>query len=103
MKGTENEFEVIHICEKQMSSYFKHVATMSGLRLPVRAGSKEYKLIVRVLRQGFGLLAFDSDGRLVRRTVSPSIKKGNMEFPFYAGSLEKDVSRELKDRFDWYY
>lgn len=103
MKGTKIEFEVIHICEDQLSSSSKHVATMSGLRLPVRAGSDEYKLIFRVLRQGYGLLAFDSDGRLVRRAVCPSIKRDNMDFPFYAGSLEKDVLRELKVRFSWYY
>lgn len=103
MKGTSNEFEVIHICKKQVSSNGKHRATMPWLwHPPLREGPCQRKLLVRLLRQGVGLLAFDGDGRVVTRTKFPRIEMNNMNFPFYAGSLEKEVVTELIDRFEWY-
>lgn len=103
MKGTSNEFEVIHIRKKQVYSNGKHRATLPWLwHPPLREGSCQYKLLVRLLRKGVGLIAFDGDGKVVWRTKFPRIEMNNMDFPFYAGGLEKEAVTELIDRFEWY-
>ena len=104
MKGTDNEFEVVHICKnKEGYSYGKNIAPISWLRHPSRHPSHRYGLNVleiftRVFRRGsvVGLLAFDRDGSLVRRTPYPSIVKENVDFPF--GVMEEEFLRELVDR-----
>ncbi|KAL1821390.1 probable nucleoredoxin 1 [Daucus carota subsp. sativus] len=104
VKGTGNEFEVVHICKnKERHSYGKNIAPISWLRHPSRHPSHRYGLNVleiftRVFRRGsvVGLLAFDRDGRLVRRTPYPSIVKENVDFPF--GVMEEEFLRELVDR-----
>ncbi|WOH05237.1 hypothetical protein DCAR_0624651 [Daucus carota subsp. sativus] len=103
MKGTSKEFEVIHIRKKQVSSNGKHRATMPWLwHPPLLEGSCQLELLLRLLRQGVGLLAFDGDGRVVRRTKFPRIEMNNVDFPFYAGGLEKEAVTELIERFEWY-
>ncbi|XP_074362254.1 putative nucleoredoxin 1 [Apium graveolens] len=106
VKGTENEFEVIHICKNITTySYGKNITTMSWLRHPsrhppYRAGYNVCKILVRVFRKDvLGLFAFDRDGRLVRRTLFPSIERRNVDFPF--GDMEEEFLKELVNRFEW--
>lgn len=115
MKNTTNEFEVIHISyEVQGSSYKGHVAATRSLTHPPFAldspwlthpafayESDERKLLLSVFRFGRGLLAFDKDGRLLRRTICPSVETEDVDFPFHSGSLESDAVIELVSRFRW--
>ena len=39
------------------------------------------------------ILAFDRDGRLVRKTILPSFE--DIEFPFYPGGLEVEMLSQL--------
>lgn len=43
----------------------------------------------------------DRDGRVVRRTLYPSIERTHAEFPF--GDMKEEFLRELVDRFEWDY
>ncbi|KAL6529811.1 hypothetical protein OROGR_015434 [Orobanche gracilis] len=85
---------------KQGSSYAKHVATLPWLILsPFHRESHGYKLLHRLFI--LGLLAFDRDGGVDRRTIFPLFKRDDLDFPFYAGGLEEEVLMELVCRFDW--
>lgn len=106
VKGTDNEFEVIHICKnKKAYSYGKNIAPVSWLRHP--SGNPSHRrpnIVTEILSRVFrgnvvGLFAFEHDGRVVRRTLFPSIEEGNLDFPF--GDLEKEFLRELVDKFEW--
>lgn len=55
------------------------------------------KLLFCLFRYHVGLVAFDCDGRLIRRTISLS-KTGNMDFPFDAGGLEEGAFADLVKR-----
>lgn len=100
MKGTNDEFEVIHICTKEGYSYGKNIATTSWLTLPANCeGSSGSRPLGYYIFVG-GLFAFDRDGSLVRRTRYPSIERENMDFPFYSGGL-KEVLRDVIGRHQW--
>ncbi|XP_074369735.1 putative nucleoredoxin 1 [Apium graveolens] len=106
VKGTENEFEVIHICKNRTAySYGENIATMLWLRHPSRhpprrSGYNVCKILVRVFRKDvLGLFAFDRDGRLVRRSLFSSIERRNVDFPF--GDMEEEFLKELVNRFEW--
>lgn len=45
------------------------------------------------------MIAFDQDGRAVRKTINPSIE--DMDFPFYDGSMEEEVFSQLTERLNW--
>ncbi|XP_074366446.1 putative nucleoredoxin 1-1 [Apium graveolens] len=114
MKNTTNEFEVIYISYKVQGSLYKgHVAATRSLTSPPFAldspwlthpafayESDESKLLLSVFHFGRGLLAFDKDGRLLRRTICPFETK-DVDFPFHYGSLESDAVVELVIRFRW--
>ncbi|KAL1803828.1 hypothetical protein ACET3Z_032475 [Daucus carota] len=100
MKGTSDEFEVIHICTKEGYSYGKNIATTPWLTLPAHSkGSSGSSLLGNFTSVG-GLFAFDRDGSLVRRTRYPSIKWEKMDFPFYSG-VWKEVLRDIIGRYQW--
>lgn len=100
MKGTNDEFEVIHICTKEGYSYGKNIATVSWLTLPAHCkGSSASSLFGNFIFDG-GLFAFDRDGSLIRRTRYPSIERENMDFPFYSG-VWKEVLRDIIGRYQW--
>ncbi|KAL8103445.1 hypothetical protein AgCh_027866 [Apium graveolens] len=50
-----------------------------------------------------GLVAFDRDGTAVRRSTYPIIEKGNKDFPFNAGGLEKEALMEVTENYNWDY
>lgn len=105
MKDTNNEFEVIYICGRHGSSYGEHfTSSCSWLRHPPICEKSNISILLSrlsFLGKDAGLLAFDRDGRVVRRTVFPCIERGNMVFPFYAGGLEKDALRRLIKRYEY--
>ncbi|XP_063942572.1 probable nucleoredoxin 1 isoform X2 [Daucus carota subsp. sativus] len=108
-KGTDDEFEVIHI--KKSPSQNKHVEDMPWL---VHYYGEGYSLSKELESSIFNfnchspegieaclLLAFERDGSIVRKTFYPSFD--NMAFPFYAGGLEKEFFDQLNHAFGWYY
>ncbi|KAL1811899.1 hypothetical protein ACET3Z_021964 [Daucus carota] len=108
-KGTDDEFEVIHI--KKSPSRNKHVKDMPWLVHYYGEGyslSKELESSIfyfnnrhcRPIEQCL-LLAFERDGSIVRKTFYPSFD--NKAFPFYAGGLEKEFLEQLNHAFGWYY
>lgn len=103
-KETDDAFEVIYVSKKQGSSYVKHfAATMPWLRHPpLRRRSSIAKLLGR-FREAVGIVAFDGDGTVVRRSTSPSVEKGNKDFPFYAGGLEEEALIEVTENNNWDY
>lgn len=93
-KGTDDEFEVIHF------------APIGGEVLPWLRGhhdSSAMKVLSEIFYNGYGVLFFDLDGKVVRATSIPKFKDN--DFPFYAGAgalaLEKEVVTDLIDKFDW--
>lgn len=103
VKDTDAKFQVIHIHRKEGPSYSEHIgATTSWLRRPpFHEESHISKLFFHLFRNRVGLLAFDCDGRVVRKTIFPSIEEGNMDFPFHAGGLEEVVLADLVKRYEW--
>ncbi|KAL8094135.1 putative nucleoredoxin 1 isoform X2 [Apium graveolens] len=109
-KGTDDEFEVIHI--KKSPSHNKHVADMPWL---VHNYGEGYSLSKELERSLFNfnncqnperiqdclLLAIERDGSIVRKTFYPTFDK--IAFPFYAGGLEKEFIYQLNFAFGWYY
>lgn len=102
MKGTCYEFEVIYVpCNDY--PYIERVADRSWFVSPVSelvpGGSA---LLTYYGENYFGqdwsyLLAFDGDGKIVRRTIYPEFK--HVEFPFYGGTLED----EAYYKSSWYF
>lgn len=103
MKNTDDAFEVIHAPYEHVGSSYS-IGTVPWLRhrtFPLN--SIKYTLLQRVFRRSDGLLAFDRDGRIVRRTRYPFIEEGNGDFPFYSGGLVKEALRDIVLRFDLNY
>lgn len=116
MKGTDDEFEVIHITKLCTDDEFggidirkllclktEHVANLPWFVLPL---SQDYDECLSILFDlSFfqsccpSLIAFDRDGRVVRKTVSPMFE--DIDFPFYAGDLEKEALSQLLNAFSW--
>lgn len=104
LKGSNDEFEVIHILKKEMDTM-----------LPVQDLPWFVSLASELLPDSFDingcygdddhcqctLLAFNRDGKLVRRTIFPAFE--NIDFPFYAGSLEEETLSQLINLFGWDY
>lgn len=98
MKKKGDPFEVIHIPYEDMSS-----SAVPWLRCPpYPRNSGKHDFVCRVFRSVFGLLAFDGDGTVVRKTRYPRIQKGNVCFPFYDGGLEKEALKDSIQGFEWY-
>lgn len=104
LKEKGDPFEVIHVPHTSAGSS-ENVSTRPWLTcppFPKESGKSDFKHH-RVFRGGTGLLAFDADGKVVRRTILPRIKKGNECFPFYDGGLEKEALSDLEVYLDWPY
>lgn len=103
MKDTDDEFDVIYICQKDSYGNNHVVTTVSWLRHPpIIKESNISKLLLGLFGEWeSGLVAFDHSGRVVRNAISPSIQRGNMVFPFHAAGLEEDALRTLVKKFEW--
>lgn len=94
MKGTNDEFEVIYIqtgWPRKCDAVFPWLTHTSFCEDSI-AG----KLINSIFcGRDHGLLAFDRDGRVVRRATEAEVGK-DMVFPFYKdGDMENEVLKEL--------
>ncbi|KAL6547652.1 hypothetical protein OROHE_009357 [Orobanche hederae] len=94
-RGTDDEFEVIHIGVRDGED-------VPWLRPPTHFGpSIAVEALSRILRYGYGILAFDRDGKVIRATSNPRFQTEDCNFPFYAGSIEEEVRIDLINRFKW--
>ncbi|KAL8120962.1 hypothetical protein AgCh_017942 [Apium graveolens] len=126
MKGTDNEFEVIHVVESADSVYltefmlsipYRHKMVKTEPMASLHIGDLPWlvSLETKLLPAEFGsylcfkdedmdhpmLFAFDRDGKLVRKTIYPTVE--DARFPFYAGNLEEEALTQLTTYFCWDY
>ncbi|XP_017248612.1 probable nucleoredoxin 1 isoform X2 [Daucus carota subsp. sativus] len=115
MKDTDDEFEVIHISNsKNESCYVEDVPWLvSPATELLPADYRLYCCFCRwtQLHPDIGnclpgdchgnssILAFDQDGRLVRKSISLTIE--HRHFPFYGGSMEKEAFFDYNEYFDY--
>lgn len=96
MKGTDDEFEVIHIREE---SKWGHVGAVIPwlMHPPFSNASDAGKVMRRLFYYGEnGLVAFDRDGRIVRMTRRLAV--GKMVFPFFdAEKMEDEVLQDMQE------
>lgn len=111
-KGSDDEFEVIHIvCHDNESLYNRLVTDVPWLLHPFG-----YSCASELFPGIFGfhslagydcsggttcMIAFDQHGRVVRKTINLSVE--DMDFPFYAGSMEEETFSLLTERLNWEY
>lgn len=99
MKGTSDEFEVIHVHHGKWSD---RVATAMPwlIYIPFNEDSFAQKFIDDVFGGAYsGLLAFDRDGSVVRRALYPAV--GEKVFPFHVfDDFENEVFVELILKID---
>ncbi|KAL1816022.1 probable nucleoredoxin 1 [Daucus carota subsp. sativus] len=96
MKGTDDEFEVIHIREE---SKWGHVGAVIPwlMHPPFSNASDAGKVMRRLFYYGEnGLVAFDRDGRIVRMTRRLAV--GKTVFPFFdAEKMEDEVLQDMQE------
>ncbi|KAL6561993.1 hypothetical protein OROGR_003000 [Orobanche gracilis] len=104
-KSTYDEFEVIYICESKVEDASINDA-VGDLPWLVSSASEllsdDYGFYSMYGVMSMSLtLAFDRDGRLVRKTIYPLFD--TMEFPFCTGNLEEEALAQLNTWFMWNY
>ncbi|KAL6557219.1 hypothetical protein OROMI_017569 [Orobanche minor] len=96
-KGKIDEFEVIHIAAREGED-------VPWLRLhpdfPYE-DSTASKILCDIFCNGYGILAFDLVGEVVRATSNPNFERKDCEFPFSDAPLEDEVALDLLHRFGW--
>lgn len=103
-KETDNASEVIYVSKIKGPSSGKHfVASMPWLRHPPLRRRSRIAMLLGRFREAVGIVAFDRDGTVVRRSTSPLIEKGNKDFPFYSGGLEEEALMEFTEEYNWDY
>ncbi|KAL1821881.1 hypothetical protein ACET3Z_016750 [Daucus carota] len=117
--GSNDEFEVIRIIidsksgtveqldldnsecllslEREHADMGWLVMLASDLKLNLSSSHYWYDKSPSYFQSCFQIFAFDGNGRLVRKTMYPTFE--NMEFPFYAGSLEEETLAQLSTAF----
>ncbi|KAL6538187.1 hypothetical protein OROGR_012175 [Orobanche gracilis] len=111
LKGTADEFEVIHIVQESHHYETKkhHIVNLPWFVQPA-GEAKGYECKVFNFYKKYGLynggcsiVAFDRDGRLVRRTIYPTVE--DLNFPFYAtgGGLKEEASSQLVEAIELLY
>lgn len=109
-KGTDDEFEVIHI--QKSPSGNKFVACLpwlvhyygEGYSLPTELEGSLFSFQYDDRPKGIEdclLLAFERDGSIVRKSFDPTFDYD--VFPFYAGGLEKEFLDQIDYNLGWYY
>ncbi|XP_074364044.1 putative nucleoredoxin 1-1 [Apium graveolens] len=102
MKGTDDEFEVIHIYRGVYINRDKKIVASFPwfMHAHLDQGSEARKYINRVwpdVLTNCGLIAFDQDGSIVRMKKDPELGQ-NMVFPFYQdGDMENEVSLHVRE------
>lgn len=121
-KNTSDEFEVIYITNsKHESPCIELIACMEWfVSIPSELLSidrslyccychlkpRPYCLHNRSCFGGSSILAFDQDGKVVRKSLEPSFD--HFDFPFYAGSMQEEAFSGLNHFYncsdlDFYY
>lgn len=98
MKGTDGEFEVIHVlCDMWYHNKFE--APMPWLmHTPFSDDSYAVQFMFDAFGHQGGLLAFDHDGSVVRVTTKPLLGDSKI-FPFYHdGDMENEVLLNVKSK-----
>ncbi|KAL6580367.1 hypothetical protein OROMI_008391 [Orobanche minor] len=100
-KGTHDEFEVIHISEREerVSKHVGYLPWVLSELVPVFG----WDFFGAHHSYSRSFVFFNSDGRVVRKTTWPSFE--NIDFPFCADGLEKEAWTQLGIWFDlksWY-
>lgn len=85
LKGTDDEFEVIQITDEPCPKN----ELVANLPWFVLARGQDYSLSKWFKYIDTLLMAFDQNGRVVRKTIYPTFEDTN--FPFYAGGIEKEA------------
>ncbi|XP_074363261.1 putative nucleoredoxin 1 [Apium graveolens] len=102
MKGTDDEFEVIHIYRGVYINRDKKIVASFPwfMHAHLDQGSEARKYINRVwpdVLTNCGLIAFDQEGSIVRMKKDPELGQ-NMVFPFYQdGDMENEVSLHVRE------
>lgn len=116
MKGADDEFEVIYITSGENEAVYEDIIfdvpwlfALESELLPVDLSlyccycQPEPPYGCGCLPDWCGnnsaLLAFDRDGRLIRKSVSLNFDE--TDFPFYAADMEEEALLELNDRCNW--
>ncbi|WOH08128.1 hypothetical protein DCAR_0727565 [Daucus carota subsp. sativus] len=102
-KGTNDEFEVIHILENEMKTMIpiQDLPWLVSLENELLPGGYDFHECYEECHINSTFLAFDQEGKLVRRTIYPVLE--NTDFPFYAGSMEEETLSQLIMNFGWDY
>ncbi|XP_074324880.1 uncharacterized protein LOC141661777 [Apium graveolens] len=111
-EGSDDEFEVIQIVCHDNESLYNRLVTDVPWLLHLFGYSWASELIPGIFGfhnldgyDRFGetcsMIAFDQDGRAVRKTINPSVE--DMDLPFYAGRMEEEVFSQLTERLNWEY
>lgn len=98
LKKMGDPFEVIHVPNKDTSSS-SSVPWLRGPPFP--ENSDKRGLVFGVFRNAIGLVAFDGDGTVVRKTGYPHIQNKSVCFPFNDHGLEKEALKDLIQVFKW--
>ncbi|KAL6568131.1 hypothetical protein OROHE_003815 [Orobanche hederae] len=98
MKGTDDEFEVIHILS-DIGYYDRFEAPMPWLmHTPFDRHSYACRFMSVVFHGTGGLLAFDHDGSVVRVTRNPLLGDSKV-FPFHhCGDMDNEVLLDVKEK-----
>lgn len=97
-RGTDDEFEVIHILKKEerVSKHVGYLPWVVSELLPVVDPGLFY------VHHGYGDSSFvflDGDGRVDRKNICPSFE--STDFPFSIYGLEKEAWIQLENEFHW--
>ncbi|KAL6584693.1 hypothetical protein OROMI_003982 [Orobanche minor] len=98
MKGTDDEFEVIHILS-DIGYYDRFEAPMPWLmHTPFDRHSHACRFMSTVFNGTGGLLAFDHDGSVVRVTRNPLLGDSKV-FPYHhCGDMDNEVLLDVKEK-----
>ncbi|XP_074381648.1 putative nucleoredoxin 1-1 [Apium graveolens] len=79
--------------DRNFAGILGFVTLASSLKLDLSSSHFWYGKSLSDFQSYFQIFAFERNGRLVRKTMYPTFE--NLEFPFYAGSLEEETSAQL--------
>ncbi|KAL6512427.1 hypothetical protein OROHE_020039 [Orobanche hederae] len=108
MRDTDGEFEVIYVLhgEEKSTTYSEHIADVPWLlshTAELLPGSDKsyccYAWLPGNVYKLCSVLAFDRDGRLVRKSLQPEFE--DIDFPFNADGMEKEAFLQLNSFHDW--
>lgn len=112
-KDTRDEFEVIYItkCKKEsrynelipfMTWFVSPESELSPVDLSLYLCYCHLEERTCSHRELSSILAFDRDGRVVRKSLAVSFSFDHINFPFYAGNMQMEVYSDLNLFYGWW-